>query len=138
MGGLGSLPGSHFYVVKLSTMSYPPQNGYANHCDAKRSPREITRDLKATETGADDDDMMSGVNCHSRVRSLRSGIDDHPAGLNGSARSEASRLQAARPHDVEDGFAASDKIIGDNAPMASPPHSFRAHDRAAPFASLFE
>src|SRR5947199_6027208 len=69
---------------------------------------------------------------------MRSGIDDRPAGLNHSARSKSSRLQATLPHDVENGFPAGDKIIGDNAAMASPPYCLRTHYRAAPFASLIK
>jgi len=32
---------------------------------------------------------------------------------------------------VEDGFAADEEIVGDDAAVASPPHRFRAHDGAA-------
>jgi len=54
---------------------------------------------------------------------MRSGIDDRPAGLNDSARSKVGRLQATVPHNVENGFPTSDKIIGNNAPVTSPPYS---------------
>ena len=40
------------------------------------------------------------------------------------------------PHDVEDGFAPGDQMVGNDAPMASPPYGFRTHDRAASFAPL--
>ena len=74
----------------------------------------------------------------SRVRSMRGRIDDRPARLNDSAGSKASGLQAALPHDMENDLPAGDKIISDYAAVASPPHSFRTHDCAAPFTPLFE
>jgi hypothetical protein len=74
------------------------------------------------QIGPDDDDMMSGLSCHSCARSMGGGIDDRPAGLNDSARSKAGRLQATLPHNVKNGFPAGDKIIGDNAAVASPPY----------------
>ena len=69
---------------------------------------------------------------------MRGGIGDRPTGLNDGARCRAGRLQAALPHNVENGFPAGDKIIGDNAPVASPPYSLRTHHRAPPLASLIE
>src|SRR5689334_15388711 len=56
------------------------------------------------------------------VGSMRSGINDAPAGLNDGAGSKLGGLQAAAPHDVEHGFPTGDKIIGDDAAMASPPY----------------
>ena len=38
-------------------------------------------------------------------------------------------------HDVEHVFAGGEKIIRDDAAMATPPHGFRAHDRAAHLAA---
>ena len=42
-----------------------------------------------------------------------------------------------RTKDVEHGFASCDEIIRDDAPMASPPHGFGAHDGAAPGVTEF-
>jgi hypothetical protein len=77
-----------------------------------------------------------GVNCHSWGPTGAQRVDDRPVGLNDSAQSKSSRLQAALPHEVENGFSRRDKIVGDDAAVASPPHCLRTHYRAAPFASL--
>src|SRR5690349_12820111 len=42
-----------------------------------------------------------------------------------------------RAKDVEHGFASSDEIVRNDAPMASPPHGFGAHDGAAPGVAKF-
>ncbi len=55
----------------------PTKKQLAELC-ADLRPRKIARDFKAAETGSDDDDMMTGFNCHSWVRSMRSGIDHRP------------------------------------------------------------
>ena len=47
------------------------------------------------------------------------------------------RLHMPRAKDVEDGFAGCNEIIRDDAPMASPPHGFGAHDGAAPGVTEF-
>ena len=73
-----------------------------------------------------------------RDRSMRSGIDDRPAGLNESARSKVGRLQATVPHNVENSLPTGDNIIGDDAAVTSPPYGLRTQYRAAPFASLGE
>jgi hypothetical protein len=65
-------------------------------------------------------------------------IDDRPARLNDSAGSKVSGLQAALPHDMENGLPAADKIISDYAAVASPPDGFRTHDCAAPFMPFIE
>ena len=69
---------------------------------------------------------------------MRSGIDDTPARLNEGAGGQVSGLEAALPHDMENGLPAGDQIVSDYAAVTSPPYGFGAHDRAAPFAPLFE
>jgi hypothetical protein len=49
---------------------------------------------------------------------MRGRIDDRPARLNDSAGSKTSGLQAALPHDMENGLPAGDKIISDYAATA--------------------
>ena len=69
---------------------------------------------------------------------LRGRIDDCLARLNDSARSKASGLQVALPHDMENDLPAGYKVISDYAAVASPPHGFRTHDCAVPFMPLIE
>src|SRR5262249_42674878 len=43
------------------------------------------------------------------------------------------RLDAILAENVEHGLAGGDQIVRNDAPVTSPPHRLRAHDRAAPF-----
>src|SRR5262245_4013540 len=80
-----------------------------DHCDAHRRPCEIARDFKTAEAGSDNDDMLSGVDRHSRFRSMRSGIDYRSTALKDRAWSKVGRLQAALPHDVEKARSACEE-----------------------------
>src|SRR5262245_32156464 len=41
------------------------------------------------------------------------------------------RFDVAGTKDMKHALAGSDQVVGDDAPMAAPPESFRAHDSAA-------
>jgi len=69
---------------------------------------------------------------------LRSRIDDRPVRLNSGTGSEACRFQTTPSHDMEYRFSLRDQIIGNNPPVAAPPHGFRTHDRAASSGPLVE
>ena len=59
----------------------------------------------------------------------RSRIADRPVGMKDSTCRQSSLLQPAVSHDVNDGLAPSEKIVGDEPSMTPPPDRFRAHDR---------
>lgn len=55
--------------------------------------------------------------------------------MNNGAGSEFGGLKPGAGHDVEDGFAPSDEIIGHDPPVASPPDRLGTHDGATLLAS---
>ena len=48
-----------------------------------------------------------------------------------SSRSHARQFDASLRENVHDGFTSSDEIVGNDASMAPPPQSLRAHDGAS-------
>src|SRR5690606_37283566 len=62
------------------------------------------------------------------------GIDDRTVGPRDRPVRQPRGLRAAL-HDVRDGGARHDQIVGDDAAVAAPPDGFRAHDRAAALAA---
>lgn len=61
----------------------------------------------------------------------RSGVNKRFSWSNDRTYSQACRFQTAIAHDVENGFATGDKIVGDDPAVTAPPHRFGTHDRAA-------
>ena len=59
-------------------------------------------------------------------------IDQRPIWLQACRVSHARRLDAVRGKDVKDILSSREQIVRNDAPVASPPHRFRAHDCATP------
>src|SRR3569623_1176405 len=59
------------------------------------------------------------------------GIDDSAVMLDDGAGRQGGRLEVSRSKDVEHLFARGEEVVGDDAPMATPPHCLGAHDGAA-------
>lgn len=59
------------------------------------------------------------------------GIDHFGADQAGAA-GQGGGFDLAGAEDVADGHAPRQQVVGDDAPVATPPHGFRTHERAAP------
>ena len=59
-------------------------------------------------------------------------IGQRPIWLQACHGSHTRRLDAVRGKDVKDVLLSREQIVRNDAPVASPPHRFRAHDGAAP------
>src|SRR6185312_3095518 len=66
-------------------------------------------------------------------RSIAGWIDHAAIVANLSTFRKLRRLDSALAHQVKNGLAARDQIVGHNPPVAAPPHRFRAHHGAALF-----
>lgn len=64
-------------------------------------------------------------------RSENIGVNKRSSWPNDLTHCQASRFQTAIAHDVENGFATGDKIVGNDPAVTAPPHRFGTHDRAA-------
>lgn len=58
-------------------------------------------------------------------------VDDRPIRLDNGPRIELRLVHVRRPHDVKHVLSRREEVVSDEAPMATPPHRFGAHDRAA-------
>src|SRR5690625_6971086 len=66
-------------------------------------------------------------------RRLAPGRISDLAAINRSPPCQLRRLNAVFAHQVENLMARRQQIVADNAPVAAPPHRFRAHDGAGSF-----
>ena len=68
------------------------------------------------------------TNCDSRLARLW--VDQCPRCRQPGGGRKVRRLDLLRAQDVEYAFAGGQQIVGNDAPVASPPHRFRTHDGA--------
>jgi hypothetical protein len=71
-------------------------------------------------------------------RSRRRSRIGQNSGGHSRAGSQLGLRYFAKAHDVEDGLAGFQQVVGDDAPMAAPPYGLCAHDGAAMIASKLE
>ncbi len=65
------------------------------------------------------------------------GVNQRAIGLADGGRVQGGWFDLAGSHDVEDSLAFGDKVVGDEPPMAAPPHRLGAHDGAGVDAAKF-
>jgi len=72
------------------------------------------------------------------VRAARNRVDDRSAGPKDGAWSNAGRFKTTLSNDMENGLAACDQVINNDAAVTPPPNRFGTHDHGAPFAPFFK